>query len=146
MYGVGAEQADIISIIELNSNGQLTRSDIVFAKLDEINESNKDFVKNVYLVKEEVDDANKNNYGFLGGFVEEEAQPGQYRIERNKAGYSDLVTALKEARETKGTIYLDNSQRNMTFENIKKGMLIGSQNCAKKTYRYLDEKGRSRDE
>ena len=117
-YGFGETRGPaIIGVTKFDNDGKCLGIDIVLARLEDVNESNKHFFKDTVLSEEWIEQAKERNCSFLGSIAQKN---GEYYIACNWIWDMHLVEALKWAEYDLGVVYQANGEsRKMQFRDLR---------------------------
>ena len=113
----------MIGITKSNSQGEILKNEIMVSRLHQVqSEEEKNFLKNVYFSDELINQAKRENEGFMGDVVQR--SNGHFEIQCNEFGDGDVVSALRLAGYEKGQLYTMKKEQlwartKVTFPTIK---------------------------
>lgn len=118
-----SEGVKVIGITKSNSQGEILKNEIMVSRLHQVqSEEEKNFLKNVYFSDELINQAKRENEGFMGDVVQR--SNGHFEIQCNEFGDGDVVSALRLAGYEKGQLYTMKKEQlwartKVTFPTIK---------------------------
>lgn len=135
--------ANIIGIVRKNSEGQVIKSEIMLARLDEADRTiNREFLKNIFLSDGLIEQAKLENNGYMGKISE--GIDRQNYVEYNFANDAKLVSALELAKYTPGIVSLKKGMQEMqasvgNFEELKGELLKLQERTSSKNIQNKEE-------